>query len=274
MLEKKHMVYGTYYKSATFHSDRMYQLDACKLGDTKKVLEEVKPEIVIWSIMSGPTETKTMKISLREVLDYTKERDSRVIYISTDLFKGEQSYYKEDYEAIYFDNKNPYAPYFNGKVLGEQMVLGYKDNIVVRIGMIYGLDYFNKYDKRISRMLKQLNNNEKIELNKNMYKTYTNIRFSVEVIMAVIDIEYQRILHVVNTKRLSVYDFYKQQLAEIGMISDLFIKKYIDEVEAKENDLSLDTSMSNCKLLRLMEEGQICTSYNKMLSCAPYIHSL
>lgn len=269
ILKKKHVVYGTYFNNLTFNLDTMYQLDACKLGNTKRILEEIKPEIVVWSIMTRSTETKIMEIALSEVLDYTRTSNSRVIYISTDLFKGEGSYYKEDYEAKYFDYKNPYAQYFNGKVLGEQMVLEDKKNTVVRIGMIYGLDYFNNYDKRINHMREQINSNEKIELSKNVYKTYTNIRLLVEIIKELIEIDYKGVLHVVNTRRLSIYDFYKEQLENIGIKTDLLTATFVDESEAHENDLCLDTSMSFGKLLMLIESGQICTSYNTLFTNSP-----
>lgn len=266
-------VFGTFLTNPIKFDTQMVRFNACEENRIINILDEITPDIVIWSIKSGKTEVETMKMSFRRIVDYTVKNNKKLVYISTDLFKGNSSYYTEEYEADYFDEQNPYAPYINGKVLGEKLALEDPNSIIIRTGMIYGLDYYGDYDRRMTSYINSIKLKEEVELYDNMYKTFTNIKMLVEVIIELIRIDYRGILHVANTKRMSIHNFYKEQLESLGMNVETIKKVRLCEKEVKEKKYCLDTSMDTSVLLKLVEGGQIYTSLNTALPFATHISS-
>lgn len=122
--------------------DKHYTIDLFEKEQVLKVLEIEKPDLIIYTAAIVNLElcennkllAKTIHATIPELIAKNKENKTKFLYISTDsVFDGKNGNYCEE------DLPNPLNYYSESKVLGEQLLLQYRNCLIIRTN-IYGFN--------------------------------------------------------------------------------------------------------------------------------------
>lgn len=153
-------VYGTYHSQENHISgDKILKFDVNDADLIKSILDKVRPNIVI-SCLRGDFENQ-LNVH-RIVAEYLNKTDGMLYFCSTaNVFDNDVS--KPHCEE---DNTNAISEYGSFKAKTEEMLMEVlKENVcVLRLPMIWGKD-----SPRLNNLLRQLENNDSVEVYNNLY---------------------------------------------------------------------------------------------------------
>jgi dTDP-4-dehydrorhamnose reductase len=162
IIKNKFSVSGSYnLRNSNFELINSYQLDLTNLDALNHILYDIKPDVIINATALNNVdycethETEANKINFDAVSELAKisnKLGSKLVHLSTDsVFDGKKiDPYTEN------DLPNPPNIYGKSKLLGENAVLQFPNNLVIRASVLYGwLPKHIAYTKTSS--LKQFN---------------------------------------------------------------------------------------------------------------------
>jgi dTDP-4-dehydrorhamnose reductase len=122
---------------------KSFQLDITNHEKLKNIIEEIKPDIIINATALNNVDyceehkDEANKVNVKAVCklsEISNSLNSKFVHLSTDsIFDGTK---KEPYDEL--DNPNPINNYGRSKLYGENEVLKFENNIIVRASVLYG----------------------------------------------------------------------------------------------------------------------------------------
>lgn len=161
----------------------------------------------------------------------------RVIYISSDgIFDGKQGHYSES------DIPVPMTPYGRNLHYFEEAVQRLCTNsCIIRPSYLYGYS-LAQLDPRLSRVREQLLAGEQLAFFDDMIKSPIDVKQVAEAIAVLTFSENIGIVHVAG-EALSVYDFYREAMGSLGVVSGHLSAIQMPPDFPHPRDTSLDISL-------------------------------
>ena len=227
--------------------DDFEHLDLMDESSVKEIINNKKPEIVIYA--AGLTNVdlceednvlaRELNVEgIRNVIDATREYDSKIIYISTSaIFSGKKEEYYED------DKPDPISFYGKTKLEGEVIVMnsGLK-NMIIRTDQPYGWKKEWHHTNSVLRVIENLKQGKDFREILDWYNTPTYVKDIILAIIELINKEQKGIFHVVGTDYNNRLNFSKK-------VSDVFGLKQNKIKEINSKDLKLPAKRGNVKLV-------------------------
>lgn len=238
-------VIGTYCQNGT---DDLVQLDIHDHKEFARLYQACKPDIIIWSLMSGEQESKLIEHGLAQLLPLI-ESHVKIVYLSTDgvFSKGSGSYTEEDIPS-YMEADTPLAQYSNAKLKGEELLQEHHDNhVIIRTGPIYGTDVAGQWDKRINQLQQELTEGRKLYRASNLYRSFTHVEDLARAVVEVSLREISGLLHIGPVEKDSYYSFNRKMAAMLNLPVENIIESLVTSEDAQKKGLPLDTSMCSMK---------------------------
>jgi len=230
----------------------MVQINLQEPGHVKKIIEDLKPGLVVHcAAMTDPEICKkdpdlTRRINTeatREIAEATRDIHGKLIYLSTDLiFDGKKTMYGEE------DEPNPLNEYANSKYLGEIAIRDSVENfLILRISVVYGFGYGRK-GTFSDWLISNLNKGNEVRLFDDQYRTSFYLPDGARVMKDLIPTNCTGVFHVGGAERLSRYQFGVTLAKRLGLPEDLIIQtKMADctDFAKRPGDCSLRTTKLN-----------------------------
>ncbi|MCK8058224.1 MULTISPECIES: NAD(P)-dependent oxidoreductase [unclassified Fusibacter] len=206
---------GTCYRS---HDSEFETLDVLNTENLIEIMK-FKPDVVVWCVMDANLETEISDNGLRRLIELLLP-ETRLVYISTTLSSGKDQ--TEEDKPIVRKKDEYLADYVNGKILGEAIVKGHHNHIIIRPGSIYGFDYFGKKDVRMELLNEQALSGQLYTRTANLYTSFVHVEDLATAIVELADHEVTGTINIAGERPVSHYIFTKH-LAKLLEISDEFI---------------------------------------------------
>lgn len=155
-------IHGSYnLRNPKFDFVKSFQLDITNYNRLDEILSKINPDIIINAAALNNVDycenhkNEADEVNFKAVLklsEISNRLNSKLVHLSTDsIFDGSKT---EPYTEN--DTPNPINNYGKSKLLGEEAVLNFKENLIVRASVLYG--WLPKQVSSIkSSSLKQLN---------------------------------------------------------------------------------------------------------------------
>lgn len=233
-------VKGTYLRIC--NNIGLRQLNIKNGNDVDLLFGEHRPDAVVWCLLDQKDEKALSEVGLHNVIRNIA-KTTRFIYISTDaVFIEGKGNYSEDVPVKLWSSCSPLAGYVNGKIQGEEIVRGHQNHVIIRTGPLYGQDIHGKWDKRTSRLIALLSNNQAVYRSSNLLRTFTCVDDLAELILEVIENDYTGFVHAGPENIESYYSFNRKMAEKLGLNFNLLFE---DLVSSEDTQLiPLDTSMN------------------------------
>lgn len=214
-----------------------------------QTIENIKPDVVIWCLMSMENEDKLIEIGLKNVVTHLSE-DTKFIFISTDaVFVDGRGDYDELDPIGLLPSEARLANYVNAKHTGEHYLMENHPNyVIVRTGPLYGDDQY--IEKRTLQIIENIKEDKQYNAWENVFRSFVNVYDLSEALLELTKNNVIGILHAGPPQKESYYTFNKKRVDQLGFDSS-FICPVI--VSKEENPyISLDTSLNTNKITELL----------------------
>lgn len=256
-LSGRFQAYGTYHEhSIAIEGCPMLPLDLADEGGTRRLLDDLKPEIIVHTAALSDPDACERDRSLafrvnaqgtETLARYAARNRSRLIYTSTDLvYDGTRGNYDES------DEPNPLNSYAQTKLLGEQKVMRHcEDGVILRLALLYGWGHgLNR--SFTDWMMENLAHGKEIRLLTDQYRTPLLVDQAAEVIARVIeDPSVRGVFTVGGGERVNRCEFGLKFCEVFGLPTEL-----IKPVEMKELGYLAprpkDCSLNSSKIVTLL----------------------
>lgn len=205
------------------NKNRSFRMNLAEEEEISKVLLSTNPSLIIHC--GGITDTDlcerekefSWKVNVEGTENLMRSYNGKIIYFSTDyVFDGKNAPYNEN------SKPNPINHYGITKLKAEEIILRRKENLVVRVSGLYGINKNN--NKFINRFIDQ----DKIYAYTNLISSPTYIEDIVDNIQTLTHLS--GIIHLSSNGSISRYNFTK-------LINDsLHLSKEIISCEYKNKD--------------------------------------
>lgn len=205
--KKRFEVIGSYNSR---QSHNLIKLDLSDTYQIKTVLDKERPDIIIHTAAitdlneceRNPRNAKIINSDATiKLAKWCNNNNSKLVYISTDyVFDGNHSPYLESSEPY------PMQIYGFTKMLGEKM-LEIHDGVVIRVGILDGLNDMDDKETVTVKVINALNNNEQIQLDDLRIKYPTLIDDVSKAVIKMIDEKLLGIYHIIGEEGLTRYDW-------------------------------------------------------------------
>ncbi len=215
----------------SYNSRQRHNLIKLDLSDTyqiKTVLDKERPDIIIHTAAitdlneceRNPRNAKIINADATiKLAKWCNNNDSKLMYISTDyVFDGNHSPYLESSEPY------PVQIYGFTKMLGEKM-LEIHDGVVIRVGILDGLNDMDDKETVTVKIINALNDNEQIELDDLRTKYPTLIDDVSKAVIKMIDEKLLGIYHVIGEEGLTRYDWGRRVADILDLDKSLLIRE-------------------------------------------------
>lgn len=214
-----------------------------------QTIESIKPDVVIWCLMSMENEDQLIEIGLKNVVTHLSEV-TKFIFISTDaVFVDGRGDYDELDPTGLLPSEARLAIYVNAKNAGEQYLMKNHPNyVIVRTGPLYGDNHY--IEKRTLQIIEHIKENKQYNAWENVFRSFVNVHNLSEALIELSKNNVIGILHAGPPQKESYYTFNKKRVEQLGFDST-FICPVI--VTKEENPyISLDTSLRTDKISELL----------------------
>lgn len=252
LLSKKYSVKGTYF------SKKKKGLKKLNLLDKKAVLLSLKKEKPSAVLLPGgitnvdlcekeKKQAYDVNVSgVRNVVEACKQAGCKLVYYSTDyVFDGSGKLYSES------DAVNPLSYYAKTKLLGEKIVQGYENSLILRVAVLYGYNSpqdKNNFFKFVYSSLKQ---GKKIKVFADQFAAPTLIDDIALATAELLEKNSKGIFHVCGSERISRAEF-AEKIAEVFGLDPSLLEKIPSTEFRQLAARPMDSSMS---ISRLQKEG-------------------
>lgn len=232
-----------------------FKLDVNDFNAVDKLLAKIKPDVIInATALNNVDYCETHQEEAKKVnidfVNHLAKRKEKIVHISSDLvFDGtsKRSYNEEDeLRAVNY--------YGYTKIVGEELIMSNKNNLVVRASVVYG----TVYDKNESSgrkpnnfgmwLLDELNNENEVNIVTDEYSTPILVNDLARSILHLIKGNYSGIYHAAMDEPLTRYDFACKLGKYFGFDTDRLIKPIKTIELGRKVYLSLNKCLNTVKL--------------------------
>ena len=207
--DRYHM-FGTYNTHKT-EGNVFFHLDVTRRQDVFRVLERVKPDVVIDThalhnvdyCETHPEETWLVNVEgTKNVAEASKRAGAKYVFISTDyIFDGKKQAYTEK------DKPRPLNYYAKTKWAAELILEALNINyIIARSAVLYGQGGSGKVSF-VLWMIDKLRNREQVNIITDQHNNPTFVDNLAEILFKLCDIDVNGTFHITGTDCLSRYDY-------------------------------------------------------------------
>lgn len=211
------------------------------------------PDVVIWSVMSGPKEYELTDHGFTHLLTHLTPQ-TKLIYISSDLvFSEGKGPYTEEDPITALPEDHIYSNYTNGKVKAERLIGKELVNYtILRAGPIYGENQIGKLDADTDHLTAQLQLGKSAAFRDDLIRTFVHVEDLAKVIVELTQKDVKGTYHVGPSKRQSFYQFIKMTAERTGYDTS-FIEKEAEHEEA-DQEIPKDTSLITEKITKVTNQ--------------------
>lgn len=139
-----------------------------------QTIESIKPDVVIWCLMSMENEDQLIEIGLKNVVTHLSE-DTKFIFLSTDaVFVDGRGDYDELDPIGLLPSEARLAIYVNAKHAGEQYLMENHPNyVIVRTGPLYGDNHY--IERRTLQLIENIKESKLYSAWENVYRSFVNV---------------------------------------------------------------------------------------------------
>ncbi len=224
----------------------LISLDVMMHGAVQALLQEVKPDVVIWCVKAreGQDEVRITQGGLSTLVDQVG-RSSRIIFVSSDaVLPGSSGHYREDTPPVASRGVTALDHYINGKIAAERLIAEASSNFcIVRPGPIFGTRVTGGWDDRTHRMLEALGRGAGLQQPWNLVRTYSHVQDLADSLCELSQSQVNGVLHVGAPLPTSHFDFGKVLAHRAGYPVQSVRGFEISPEDAAKRHLRLDTSM-------------------------------
>ncbi|MBP1948913.1 dTDP-4-dehydrorhamnose reductase [Virgibacillus litoralis] len=245
LLKDKHdiEVVGTFLREPTMFDD-LYKLDINQPESFSDFFKKAQPDVVVWSVMSGPNEHELVDQGLMHLITHLTPQ-TKLVYISSDfVFAEGKGPYNEDHPMSKLPDDHLLANYANAKVKAERFITKELTNYaILRAGPIYGENKIGKLDERTDKLAYHLRSDKRIAFRDDLIRTFVYVDDLANVVVELVQNDVTGVYHVGPNKSQSFYEFMRQKAEEFGYDMNLVEKESEEEVVNQEvpKNTSLDT---------------------------------
>ena len=228
------------------------QVDLLNKDTLKNIFTEHNPDIIIHCAAMTDVNLCEIKITeahkqnvtaTKNLVEFCKEKDSKLIFISTDaVFDGKKGNYIEE------DEINPINIYGKTKAEAEKIVQTLDNHLILRTSVLYGAGGEKKI---INNMMNKLNNNEIIEVVDDIRRSPTLIDDIANAINLTIEKDVKGTLHLTGDTQDSLFEITKKIASvlnkDLNLIKPCSITKFEKDIAPQPRDSTLN--IGKAKLL-------------------------
>ena len=192
------------------------------------IFARVRPEVVVHTAAASdidfceahPEEARRLNTEVTRVLvDLCRERNSRLIYFSSDsVFDGERGNYAEE------DEPGPLNVYARTKVASETMVRKDLENsVVVRPSLVLGLPALGTGNSFLQRMRTSLKEGRQVAFPREEIRSPVDVVTLSRAVLELAGNDYRGFLHLAGNDRLSRYDMALRVARRLGYPAEVVV---------------------------------------------------
>ncbi|MFH1895493.1 MAG: SDR family oxidoreductase [archaeon] len=247
-LSKKFNVIGTFFGEK---KQGLIELDLNNSVQLDSVLNSVFPELIVLAAAETDVDAYELKpeisrnqiISAKKIVEYCKEKNCFLVFISTDaVFDGKKGNYNE------IDAPNPICEYGRNKLSLEKIISSLKNYLILRTSVLYGLPL--SPDKFIGGTILKLLKKEKVFVAEDWKRTPTLTTDLAKALINLTEKNQKGLFHAAGNSSLSSYETALAIAEEFNVPSSLIEKIKGDELKLPAKR-PLDSSLNISKLLSL-----------------------
>jgi dTDP-4-dehydrorhamnose reductase len=237
---------GTYLEDPAMFDD-LEQLDINQPETFSDFYKQEQPDVIVWSVMSGPNEYQLTNQGLMHILTHITPQ-TKLIYISSDLvFSDGKGPYKEEDPISSLPDDHIYSNYTNAKVKAERLIEKELTNYaIVRAGPIYGENKIGQLDEWTDKLSAHGQINKVMECRDDLIRTFVHIDDLANAIIDIVHNDATGIYHAGPDKQQSYYQFMRQKAEALGFDRNLIEKG--SEYEEADQGLPKNTGLLTGKI--------------------------
>jgi len=211
------------------------------------------PDVVIWSVMSGPNEYELTDHGFMHLLTHLTPQ-TKLIYISSDfVFSEGRGPYTEDDPISALPEDHIYSNYTNGKVKAERLINQELTNFtILRAGPIYGDNQIGKSDEYTDQLSAQLQLGKSSAFRDDLIRTFVHVEDLAKVVIELVQNEETGTYHVGPSKQQSFYQFMQLMAERLGYDASLIEKG--SEHEEADQEIPKNTSLITDKISKITNQ--------------------
>lgn len=240
-------VVGTSRKSNA--AKNIIHLDVMDKHLVAQIIESIKPDVVIWCLMSMEVEDQLIEIGLKNVITHLSE-DTKFIFLSTDaVFVDGRGAYDELDPIGLLPSEARLATYVNAKHAGEHYLMENHPNyVIVRTGPLYGDNHY--IEKRTLQIIENIKESKPYNAWENVFRSFVNVHDLSDALLELTKNNVKGILHAGPPQKESYYTFNKKRVEQLGFDSTFICPVLVTKQENPY--ISLDTSLRTDKITQLI----------------------
>ncbi|MGM8211466.1 sugar nucleotide-binding protein [Virgibacillus sp. W0430] len=222
-------------------SEHLTLLDINEPESFSDFYKKENPDVVIWSVMSGPEEHQLTDQGLMHVITHLTP-ETKLIYISTDLVFAEgKGPYKPEDPTSTFPDDHFLGKYANAKVKAERIIRNELTNYaIIRTGPVYGRNKAGNWDHLLNAFITDGNEGKTVSYRDDLIRTFTPIETLTDTIIDLVENKKTGLFHVGEKEGKSFYDFMRAMAIMLGYEPGQIIKAS----EQEEPDHKLPKNIS------------------------------
>src|SRR5699024_7951089 len=168
-------VVGTYLTESE-KMNGLYKLDVNDPESFSMFYKKEKPDVVIWSVMSGPNEHELINQGLVHLLTHITP-STKLVYMSSDfVFSDGNGPYEEEDPITALPADHIYHNYTNAKVKAQRLIANELSNyVILRAGPIYGENKAGKLDAYSERLTHHLQAGKDVSYRDDLVRTFVHV---------------------------------------------------------------------------------------------------
>ncbi|WP_164667529.1 sugar nucleotide-binding protein [Virgibacillus doumboii] len=246
-------VVGTYLQDPAMFDD-LYKLDINQPESFSDFYKREQPDVVVWSVMSGPNEHELTDQGLMHLMTFLTPQ-TKLVYMSTDFVftEGKGPYSEEDTMSKLPDD-HLYSNYANAKVKAEHFITKKLTNyVILRAGPIYGENKIGRLDDRTDKLAYHLRSGKSIAFRDDLIRTFVHVNDLANVIIELVQNDVTGTYHAGPERYMSFYEFMRETAEQLGYDMNLVDKESVQETADWE--VPKNTSLKTKKITEITKQN-------------------
>lgn len=245
-------VTGTFLKEPTMFDD-LYKLDVNQPESFSEFFKQTQPDIVVWSVMSGPNEHELTDQGLMHLITHLSPQ-TKLVYLSSDfVFSEGNGPYDEEDSLSKLPDDHLYSNYANAKVKAERFITKELSNyVILRAGPIYGENKIGKLDERTDELACHLHSGKTVAFRDDLTRTFVHVDDLADVILEFVQNDVTGVYHAGARESQSFYQFMRDKAEQLGYNKGLVEKE--SEKEIVDQEVPKNTSLNTEKITKIMKQ--------------------